>query len=108
MKKLTQRQKEVLDTLKALIADKGYPPTVKELGKALGISDKATHDYLNVLKKKKKITWKSNEGRRSPRDIKILPDLFRAKQDIPKAGIKKDDYVHCVNSEIQAITRFFS
>ena len=67
MKKLTQRQKEVLDTLKALIADKGYPPTVKELGKALGISDKATHDYLNVLKKKKKITWKSNEGRRSPR-----------------------------------------
>ena len=108
MKKLTQRQKQVLDTLKALIADKGYPPSVRELGKALDMSDKAAYDYLNVLEKKKKITWKSSiEGKRSPRGIKILPDLFLAKQDIPKAGIKKDDYLHCVNSEIQAITRFF-
>ena len=108
MKKLTQRQKQVLDTLKILIADKGYPPSVRELGAALDISEKAAYDYLNVLERKKKITWKSSiEGKRSPRGIKILPDLFRAKQDIPKAGIKKDDYVHCVNSEIQAITRFF-
>ena len=107
MKKLTQRQKEVLDTLKALIADKGYPPTVKELGKALGISDKATHDYLNVLKKKKKITWKSSEGKRSPRGIKILPDLFLAKQNLPESGIQQGDYVHCLDGELQAITRFF-
>lgn len=108
MKKLTQRQKEVLDTLKALIADKGYPPTVRELGKALDMSDKAAYHYLNVLEKKKKITWKSSiEGKRSPRGIKILPDLFRAKQDIPKAGIKQGDYVHCLDGDIQAITRLF-
>ena len=109
MKKLTQRQKEVLDTLKALIADKGYPPTVRELGKALDMSDKAAYHYLNVLEKKKKITWEfSIEGKRSPRGIKILPDLFLAKQNLPESGIQQGDYVHCVNSEIQAITRFFS
>ena len=89
MKKLTQRQKEVLDTLKALIADKGYPPTVKELGKALGISDKATHDYLNVLKKKKKITWKSNEGRRSPRTSKYCQTCFVRNKTSPKQVSKK-------------------
>ena len=108
MKKLTQRQKEVLDALKAFIADKGYPPSIRELGAALDISEKAAYDYLNVLEKKKKITWESsNGGKRSPRGIKILPDLFLAKQNLPESGIQQGDYVHCLDGEIQAITRFF-
>ena len=108
MKELTPRQKEVLDTLKAFIADKGYPPSVDELGNLLGTSRKSAYDYLNVLEKKKKITWDPSYGnRRASRGIKLLPDLFLAKQDIPESGIQQGDYVHCLNGELQAITRFF-
>ncbi len=39
---LTQRQEEVLNFLKKYIAEKGYPPTVREIGKALGLSSPAT------------------------------------------------------------------
>ena len=35
MEKLTNRQATILDVLKRLIAKKGYPPTVREIGKLL-------------------------------------------------------------------------
>ena len=107
MKELTPRQKEVLEALKAFIADKGYPPSVSDVSRILGIGRKAAYDHLNTLEKKKKITWSPSYGtRRAARGIKILPDLFLAKQDIPKAGIQQGDYVHCLNGELVAITRF--
>ena len=108
MKGLTPRQKEVLDTLKAFISDKGYPPSVSDVSRILGIGRKAAYDHLNALEKKKKITWDPSYGnKRASRGIKLLPDMFLAKQDIPEAGIQHGDYVHCLNGELQAITRFF-
>ena len=38
MEKLTKKQQEVLDYIKSYIVSKGYPPTVREIGKALDIS----------------------------------------------------------------------
>ena len=53
MEKLTDRQKDVLDFIKSYIVSRGYPPTVREIGKALGISSPATiHVHLKNLEKK--------------------------------------------------------
>lgn len=41
-KKLTYRQKEVLDYIKKYIADHGYPPAIREICKGVGLSSPAT------------------------------------------------------------------
>ena len=47
---LTKKQKFFLDTLKELIRKNGYFPTVREIGKVIGLSSPATvHSYLNRL-----------------------------------------------------------
>ncbi len=53
MEKLTKRQTDVLNYVKTFIVSHGYPPTVREIGKALDISSPATiHAHLNNLEKK--------------------------------------------------------
>lgn len=53
MEKLTKKQNEVLDYLKQSIAKNGFPPTVREIGSALGLSSPATtHAHLNTLETK--------------------------------------------------------
>ncbi len=53
MEKLTERQEDVLNYVKSFIVSHGYPPTVREIGKALNTSSPATvHAHLNNLEKK--------------------------------------------------------
>lgn len=53
MEKLTDRQEEILKTLKQFLATKGYPPTVRELGSLVGLSSPATiHFHLSKLEEK--------------------------------------------------------
>jgi len=53
MENLTSRQKDVLDYVKSYIVSHGYPPTVREIGSALGINSPATiHAHLKNLEKK--------------------------------------------------------
>lgn len=49
---LTPKQQEVLDFIKDEIKRKGYPPSVREIGKAVGFKSSSTvHNYLNQLEK---------------------------------------------------------
>ena len=53
MEKLTIKQNLVLDFLKKSIAEKGYPPTVREICKALDLSSPATVQvHLTTLENK--------------------------------------------------------
>lgn len=53
MEKLTKRQDEILNFMKEYIVSHGFPPTVREIGKALGVSSPATiHAHLTNLEKK--------------------------------------------------------
>lgn len=71
MEKLTSRQKDVLDFVKSYIVSHGYPPTVREIGKALNISSPATiHAHLKNLEKKG-IIRKDNSKNRA---IELLVD----------------------------------
>ena len=53
MQELTKRQDEILSFIKEYIVSHGYPPTVREIGKSLGVSSPATiHAHLNRLEAK--------------------------------------------------------
>lgn len=53
MKDLTNRQEEILTFIKEYIVNHGYPPTIREICKAMGVSSPATvHAHLNNLEKK--------------------------------------------------------
>ena len=47
---LTARQREILDLISATVADRGYPPSVREIGEAVGLSSPSTvHSHLSTL-----------------------------------------------------------
>lgn len=52
-KELTDRQRQVLEFIKAEIRRKGYPPTVRDIGEAVGLSSSSTvHSHLAALEAK--------------------------------------------------------
>ena len=52
-KQLTKRQHAVLDTIRAWIRQRGYPPTIRELGKLLGIKSlRGVTTHLDAIAKK--------------------------------------------------------
>ena len=68
-KLLTVRQREIFTYIQRRIKG-GYPPTIREIGSKFGFSEKAAHDHLNALEKKKYIG--REEGK--PRAISILKE----------------------------------
>lgn len=50
MEPLSQRQQEILDYIRAQVKAKGYPPSVREIGEAVGLSSSSTvHAHLERL-----------------------------------------------------------
>ncbi len=50
---LTQRQREILDFIAASIAERGFPPTLREIGEHFSIrSTNGVNDHLKALEKK--------------------------------------------------------
>src|SRR5690242_9685437 len=50
---LTQRQREILDFISASIVERGYPPTLREIGEHFHIrSTNGVNDHLKALEKK--------------------------------------------------------
>lgn len=50
---LTQRQRQILDFITASISERGYPPTLREIGEHFGIrSTNGVNDHLKALEKK--------------------------------------------------------
>ncbi|MDV2685528.1 transcriptional repressor LexA [Alkalihalophilus sp. As8PL] len=53
MSKLSKRQQEILDYIKIEVKKKGYPPSVREIGEAVGLASSSTvHGHLSRLEKK--------------------------------------------------------
>jgi repressor LexA len=51
-KDLTKRQQEIFDFIKKYSAEHGYPPTVRDIGKAVGLASSSTvHAHLANLEK---------------------------------------------------------
>lgn len=53
MKDLTDRQKDIFQYIKRSVSDKGYPPSVREIGNAVGLQSSSTvHGHLAKLETK--------------------------------------------------------
>ena len=49
---LTKRQQEIFEFVKRYVSDHGYPPTVRDIGKAIGLTSSSTvHAHLANLEK---------------------------------------------------------
>ena len=79
MNNLTKRQEEILTYIKKYIVSHGYPPTVREIGKDLGVSSPATiHTHLSNLESKGFIKKEETKNRA----IELLVDNeFSIKQE---------------------------
>ncbi len=72
MKGLTRRQRMVLDVINKVMSRRGYPPTIREIGEALGIrSTNGVNDHLKALEKKGYVVRDKSKSRgiRLPGDV---------------------------------------
>jgi repressor LexA len=86
-KDLTPRQLEILNYIKKELRTKGYPPSVREIGKAVGLSSSSTvHNHLNNLENKGYIKRDPTK----PRAIEVMdhPKSFHEKElvNVPVLG----------------------
>ena len=64
MVNLTQRQQMVLDFIRKSITDRGYPPTLREIGAKMGIrSTNGVNDHLRALERKGYLTREDMKSR---------------------------------------------
>lgn len=71
MSKMSNRQNSILEFIKNEVRDKGYPPSVREIGEAVGLASSSTvHGHLDRLEKKGLIRRDPTK----PRAIEILGD----------------------------------
>lgn len=83
MKDLSNKQLIILNYIKKEIADNGYPPSVREICKAVGLKSTSTvHSHLNTLVKKGYIRKGDNKNRA----IEVI-DTEDAFVDIPKKEV---------------------
>ena len=93
----TKKEKAILKFIENQVVENGYPPSVREIGKAIGLSSTATvHAYLSKLEKqgyikkedKKGRTLKLLKGGSGEPLIKSSKDFYTQKElvDVPIIG----------------------
>jgi repressor LexA len=91
-KRITTRQREILEFIESQTRDRGYPPSVREIGEAVGLTSPSTvHSHLNTLTRLGylrrdptkpraiEVRWDSNTGaimeRRPVRHVPLVGDV---------------------------------
>ncbi|WP_257350544.1 transcriptional repressor LexA [Pseudalkalibacillus decolorationis] len=78
--KLSRRQEDILNYIKHEVQRKGYPPSVREIGEAVGLASSSTvHGHLSRLEKKGLIRRDPTK----PRAIEVISDDLAS--SIPKS-----------------------
>jgi repressor LexA len=79
---LTKRQQEIFDFVKRYVSEHGYPPTVRDIGKAIGLASSSTvHAHLANLEKLGMLRRDPTK----PRAIEVLKD--KARDVVTPAGL---------------------
>lgn len=85
MSKISNRQQAILDFIKNEVREKGYPPSVREIGEAVGLASSSTvHGHLDRLEKKGLIRRDPTK----PRAIEILDQNGETEIQFPLAVSK--------------------
>ena len=81
--RLTQRQRDVFDFIRDKIQNRGYGPTVREIGEEFGISSpNGVMCHLKALEKKGLIVRSPNKSRA----IELSPEVAQGGRGIPMVG----------------------
>jgi repressor LexA len=82
---LTKRQKEILDFITGFIQQRGYAPSLQEIGSRFGLSSLATvHKHLSRLEEKGLIRRSYNRGR----SIELVPVRMTVESvELPLLGL---------------------
>lgn len=68
---ISTRQQEILDYIRDTVTDRGYPPSVREIGEAVGLSSPSTvHSHLSTLE----ATGHLRRDPTKPRAIEVLDE----------------------------------
>lgn len=82
--KLTGRQHMIMEFLKREVKTKGYPPSVREIGEAVGLASSSTvHGHLARLEKKGLIRRDPSK----PRALEILEEIDFPEERVPTIKI---------------------
>ncbi|MFC4078028.1 transcriptional repressor LexA [Salinithrix halophila] len=90
MAKLSPRQQAILNYIKQEVRKKGYPPSVREIGEAVGLASSSTvHGHLARLEKKGLIRRDPTKPRAIEvlgEDLEAVPDLAANTVMVPLVG----------------------
>jgi repressor LexA len=79
--KLTKRQREIFDFIKRHTSEKGYPPTVRDIGRAIGLTSSSTvHAHLANLER-------AGFLRRDPTKPRAMEVLVEKARRLAPAGL---------------------
>src|SRR5688500_8850855 len=79
---LTKRQQEIFDFVKSYVGEHGYPPTVRDIGKAIGLTSSSTvHAHIANLEKLGLLRRDPSK----PRALEVLVD--KARQVVAPTGL---------------------
>jgi repressor LexA len=85
MQGLTKRQEQTLEFIRHSIEDRGYPPTLREIGEHMGIrSTNGVNDHLRALERKGYLTREDMKSRA----LKLVED--QAEVPAPKLNADED------------------
>jgi repressor LexA len=91
MQGLTERQQMVLDYIRSSITDRGYPPTLREIGARMGIrSTNGVNDHLRALERKGYLTREDMKSRAlRPTGMQSIP----ASNELTPVAVSDEDLV---------------
>ena len=106
MRGLTERQRQILDYISDYICAEGYPPTIREIGDAMGIrSTNGVSDHLIALSEK---GYLERDGLRSrtmrPRHLPKVPQgimevklLGQVAAGTPQLAVEEEEESFCID-----------
>jgi repressor LexA len=81
IKKLSERQKNILKYIEAYVDERGYPPSIREIGDRVGISSTSVVDYnLKVLEREGRI----RRDREVSRGLELVGTPRSQRQPVPR------------------------
>ena len=110
-KGMTARQRQILEFIEAQIQDHGYPPSVREIGDAVGLTSPSTvHTHLNTLTRLGylrrdptkpraiEVTWDPSSGvameRRPMRHVPLIGDVAAGTDVLAQKMLKRCTRYH--------------
>lgn len=85
MEELTERQRRILEVIRETVSERGYPPSVREIGEAVGLhSPSSVHAQLAGLAEKGFLTKDASR----PRAIRVTGEAGRA-ESTPAAKVRE-------------------